>query len=157
MRTGKQVFNYYQHAVIWAKEIIANNPKFSVDKAYQIDRYFGLLVESRVKSYKDRLESSRRVMTLAWAAEEKQWAQQTISWVASRNAKIDLMLEDYKNLSTADFLNKYPELDVGDEEDLAIAIKQVEDKFIDQMQQKFIEALQKVRHAVELLTGADDD
>ena len=67
------------------------------------------------------------------------------------------MLDDYKKLSTADFLNKYPELDVGDEEDLAIAIKQVEDKFIDQMQQKFIEALRKVRHAVELLTGVEDD
>ena len=157
MRTGKQVFNYYKYAVIWAEKILAEDSRYSLSKAYEIDTVFGQLVESRLTTLRERLESSKRLSRLLWIAASKQWAQQTISWVASRNKDIDLMLDDYKNLSTADFLHKYPELDVGDEEDLAIAIKQVEDKFIDQMQQKFIEALRKVRHAVELLTGVEDD
>ena len=64
MRTGKQVFNYYKYAVIWAEKILAEDSRYSLSKAYEIDTVFGQLVESRLTTLRERLESSRRLSRL---------------------------------------------------------------------------------------------
>lgn len=59
MRTGKHQFNYTKYAVDWAVSIMAGDPKCTLEKAYAIDRMFGVLVEQCVNRYKTELELAK--------------------------------------------------------------------------------------------------
>lgn len=54
MRTGK--YQYLKYVTIWAVNIIANVKGYSLEKAYEIDKVFGSLVESKIKYYEQQLE-----------------------------------------------------------------------------------------------------
>ena len=59
MRTGKHQFNWKRYAIIWAKEIMDNNSKYSLVKAYQINIQFGNLVEEYLNNMKKLKQSIR--------------------------------------------------------------------------------------------------
>lgn len=68
MRTGKhQSKNYAFYAIKWAVNIMANINGYSVNRAYQIDRVFGTLVEQYVNYYKEQLEYVKRFSAISGA------------------------------------------------------------------------------------------
>lgn len=60
MRTGKHQFNYQAYAIKWAINIMANEKGYSVNRAYQIDRVFGNLVERWLDYYQTQLAYIKR-------------------------------------------------------------------------------------------------
>lgn len=59
MRTGKHQFNYVAYSVEWAVKILANVNGYTLEKAYSIDRVFGLMVEQRINLYKQEIEMAK--------------------------------------------------------------------------------------------------
>ena len=55
MKTGKLQSNYVMYSVEWAVRIIAGDSKCTLEKAYSIDRMFGVMVEQRLNQYKKEL------------------------------------------------------------------------------------------------------
>ena len=60
MRTGKHQFNYRAYAVEWAVKILANVKGYTLEKAYSIDRVFGVMVEERINLYKQEIELAKK-------------------------------------------------------------------------------------------------
>ena len=59
MKTGKLQSNYVMYSVEWAVRIIAGDSKCTLEKAYSIDRMFGVMVEQRVNQYKKEIELAK--------------------------------------------------------------------------------------------------
>ncbi len=67
MRTGKYQFKYQAYAIEWAINIMANKNGYSVNRAYQIDRVFGTMVEQWLNYYQAQLEQVKRFSVISGA------------------------------------------------------------------------------------------
>ncbi len=67
MRTGKYQFKYQAYAIEWAISIMANKNGYSVNRAYQIDRVFGTMVEQWLNYYQAQLEQVKRFSVISGA------------------------------------------------------------------------------------------
>lgn len=113
MRTGKQVFNYYKYALIWADRIVHNYSGYSLEKAYQIDSQFGALVESALSVLKRQKSMVNKVVRLAayfydtFMTRLSQEEAKIIAQTKQLTDYVDNLTADYKSMSTEDFLKKY--------------------------------------------------
>ena len=120
MKTGKQAFSYYKYAMIWAKKILADDSKLSVDKAYQIDRQFGQLVESTLTELKRQKELNdyinKKLVVIAYfydrfMARLGQEEAKIMAQIKQLNTYAEDLSADYSSMSTEDFLIKYADQD----------------------------------------------
>lgn len=70
MRTGRHQFNYLPYVTTWAMNIMAQVKGYTLDKAYLIDRAFGVLVERNVNMYKEQLENVKRFSIMCGVYQE---------------------------------------------------------------------------------------
>lgn len=59
MRTGKHQFSYVAYAVEWAVKILANTEGYTLNKAYSIDKMFGVMVEQKINQYLKEIELAK--------------------------------------------------------------------------------------------------
>ena len=120
MRTGKHQFSYYKYAVIWAEKILAEDSRYSINKAYEIDWYFGALLKSTLTELKRQQELkdyiNKKLVVIAYFYDKfmkrlNQEEADIMAQIKQLNNYAEDLSADYSSMTTEDFLKKYADRD----------------------------------------------
>lgn len=159
MRTGKHQFNYYKYAVIWAEKILAEDSRYSLSKAYEIDRYFGALLESTLTELKRQQKLrdyiNKKLVLIAYFYDKfmvrlNQEEAKIMAQVKQLQNYAKDLSADYSSMTTKDFLTKYADRDwIIDMSDIGQSLYEAVLNDINQAEVKAVQMIDYLTNSVQ--------